>query len=109
MERNSHPFGLMTSVAFSASLLLLSGLSGAENLWNEQTAVAEFTVPVEWVENASVSDDGHLWIVLDDLGRAELHEMTRENPGQPVQIVMAGQVVMRFTVVAELDLSLIHI
>src|SRR5690606_39775914 len=50
-----------------------------------------------------ISEDGLLWIVLDDQGRTGLHEMTRANLGQPVQIVMAGQVVLRFTVITELE------
>ncbi|WP_286816811.1 hypothetical protein [Marinobacter sp. UBA3607] len=91
--------GLVIAAAFSVCLFAVP--SGAETLWDEQTAVVEFSVPVERVEKASISDDGLLWIVLDEQGRAELREMTRANLGQPVQIVMAGQVVLRFTVITE--------
>lgn len=95
--------GLVTAAAFSVCLFAFPGISGAETLWDDQPAVVEFSVPVERVEKASISEDGLLWIVLDDQGRTELHEMTRANLGQPVQIVMAGQVVLRFTVTTELE------
>src|SRR5690554_7728286 len=95
--------GLVTAAAFSVCLFASPGISGAETLWDGQPVVMEFSVPVERVEKASISEDGLLWIVLDDQGRADLHEMTRANLGQPVQIVMAGQVVLRFTVTTELE------
>ncbi|WP_288372448.1 hypothetical protein [uncultured Marinobacter sp.] len=93
--------GLVTAAVFSVCLFAFP--SGAETLWDGQPAVVEFSVPVERVEKASISEDGLLWIVLDQQGRAELHEMTRANLGQPVQIVMAGQVVLHFTVITELE------
>lgn len=66
--------GLVTAAAFSVCLLAVPGISGAETLWDEPRAFVEFSVPVERVEKASISEDGLLWIVLDDQGRAELHE-----------------------------------
>ncbi|WP_199457506.1 MULTISPECIES: hypothetical protein [unclassified Marinobacter] len=95
--------GLVTAAAFSVCLFAFPGISGAETLWDKQPAVVEFSVPVERVEKASISEDGLLWIILDDQGRTELHDMTRANLGQPVQIVMAGKVVLRFTVITELE------
>lgn len=95
--------GLVTAAAFSVCLFAVPSISGAETLWDEPRAFVEFSVPVERVEKASISEDGLLWIVLDDQGRTELHEMTRANLGQPVQIVMACQVVLRFTVTTELE------
>ncbi|WP_227498317.1 hypothetical protein, partial [Marinobacter sp. ES-1] len=52
--------GLVTAAAFSVCLFAFPGLSGAETLWDEQPAVVEFSVPVERVEKASISEDGLL-------------------------------------------------
>jgi|AntRauTorcE11898_2_1112593.scaffolds.fasta_scaffold87487_1 hypothetical protein len=103
------PFFLFTIIA----LVLLPPLRAAQGqlpvFSDERPEAVTFSIPLEQVESAAVSEDGRLGIILDSEGRDRLSEITRENLWKPIQIVIAGHRVMRFTVVVEIDSGVLRV
>ena len=94
------------------ALALLSPLKAAQAqlpIFNEHPEPVTISIPLEQVENAAVSEDGRLGIILDSEGRDRLSEITRKNLWKPIQIVIAGHCVMRFTVVVEIDSGVLSV
>lgn len=103
------PFLLFIVVA----LVWLSPLKAAQAelsiFSDEHPEPVTISIPLEQVESAAVSEDGRLGIILNSEGRDRLSEITRKNLWKPIQIVIAGHRVMRFTVVVEIDSGVLSV
>jgi len=95
------------------ALALLSPLKAAQAelpiFSDEHPEPVTISMPLEQVESAAVSDDGRIGIILDSEGWDRLSEITRKNLWKPIQIVIAGHCVMRFTVVVEIDSGVLSV
>jgi len=94
------------------ALVWLSPLKAARAqlpIFSERPEPVTISIPLEQVESAAVLEDGRLGIILNSEGRDLLSEITRKNLWKPIQIVIAGHRVMRFTVVVEIDSGVLSV
>ena len=97
------------------ALVWLSPLKAARAqlaIFSERPEPVTISIPLEQVESAAVAavlEDGRLGIILNSEGRDRLSEITRKNLWKPIQIVIAGHRVMRFTVVVEIDSGVLSV
>ena len=71
--------------------------------------IVTFSVPLTEIREAELSDAGELHVLLNEKGRDRLRDITRDHPLKTVEIVIAGYVVSRFTVVTEVDSGVLRI
>lgn len=62
-----------------------------------------FSLTAERIKEAELSDDGRLWIRLDQTGARQLHEVTRAEMWRQLDIMINEHHALRFMVVHEID------
>lgn len=62
-----------------------------------------FSLTTERIEDAVLSNDGRLWIRLDQTGARQLHEVTTAEMWKQLDIMINGHPALRFMVVHEID------
>ncbi|GHD47177.1 hypothetical protein SAMN05216429_10994 [Marinobacter persicus] len=81
-----------------------------EQLFKEShPEVVTFSLPLAQIQKAELSDAGELHVLLNAEGRDRLSDITRSHQSKPMEIVIAGHVVSRFTVVTEIESGVLRI
>ena len=71
--------------------------------------IITFSVPLTEIREAKLLDSGELHVLLNAEGKDRLRAITRDHQSETMEIVIAGCVVSRFTVVTEVDSGVLRI